>query len=52
MSDLIDCGKDTAPLLAGAQDRVGRQSAVKEFPEVGEIIKAKDQGVFLPRSVV
>ena len=52
MSDLIDCWKDTAPFSLARKSGWADNPAVKEFPDVAEIIKAKDQGVFLPRSVV
>ena len=52
MSDLIDCWKDTAPFSLARKSGWADNPAVKEFPDVAEIIKAKDQGVFLPRTVV
>ena len=52
MSDLVDCWKDTAPFTLARKSGWADNPAVKEFPNVAEVIKAKDQGVFLPRSVV
>ena len=52
MSDLVDCWKDTAPFTLARKSGWTDNPAVKEFPHVAEIIKAKDQGVFLPRTVV
>ena len=52
MSDLVDCWKDTAPFTLARKSGWADNPAVKEFPHVAEVIKAKDQGVFLPRSVV
>lgn len=52
MSDLADCWKDTAPFTLARKTGWADNPEVRKFPHVDEIIKAKDQGVYLPRTVV
>ena len=52
MSDLVDCWKDTAPFTYARKSGWAENPAVREFPNVDAVIKAKDQGVYLPRTVV
>ncbi len=52
MSDLADCWKDTAPFTLARKSGWVDSPEVRQFPHVDEIIKAKDQGVYLPRTVV
>ncbi len=52
MSDPVDCWKDTAPFTIARKTGWVDNPAVKEFPQVEEIVKARDQGVFLPRTLV
>jgi len=52
MSDAVDCWKDTAPFTLAAKGGWTDNPAVKAYPYVDEIIKARDQGVFLPRTLV
>ncbi|BBK31179.1 carbohydrate ABC transporter substrate-binding protein (CUT1 family) [Stella humosa] len=52
MSDLADCWKDTAPFTLARKSGWADAPEVRQFPHVDEIIKAKDQGVYLPRTVV
>ncbi|MBM3564487.1 MAG: extracellular solute-binding protein [Alphaproteobacteria bacterium] len=52
MSDLGDAWKDTAPFTFARKSGWTDLPEVKNFRHVAEVIKAKDQGVYLPRSVV
>lgn len=52
MADLVDCWKDTAPLTLARKSGWTENPAVASFPNVSEVLKAKDAGVFLPRTVV
>jgi multiple sugar transport system substrate-binding protein len=52
MSDAVDCWKDTAPFPLARKSGWADNPLVKEFPQVDEIIKARDQGVPLPRTLV
>lgn len=52
MSDLADCWKDTAPFTLARKSGWADNPEVQKFPHVNEIIKAKDQGVYLPRTIV
>lgn len=52
MSDLVDCWKATAPFTLARKSGWTDTPEVKSFPHVDEIIKAKDTGVFLPRTPV
>jgi len=52
MSDLVDCWKDTAPFPPARKSGWVDNPAVKDFPYVGEIVRARDQGVPFPRTVV
>jgi multiple sugar transport system substrate-binding protein len=52
MSDPADCWNDTQPFpLARISGWVDNPN-VKNFPHVGEILDAKDKGVYLPRTEV
>jgi maltose-binding protein MalE len=52
MSDPTDCWKDTAPFTLARKSGFSDNPLVKQFPQVDEIIKARDDGVFLPRTLV
>lgn len=52
MSDLNDCWADTGPFTLARRSGWTENPAVKNFPDVEEIIRAKDEGVALPRSLV
>ena len=52
MSDLVDGWKDTAPFTLAKKTGWADNPEVQKFPYVNEIIRAKDQGVFLPRTLV
>jgi multiple sugar transport system substrate-binding protein len=52
MSDLVDCWKDTAPFTLGRKTGWTDNPLVRSFPNVDEVIRAKDEGVFLPRTPV
>jgi multiple sugar transport system substrate-binding protein len=52
MGDLVECWKDTGPFTVGRKSGWADNPAVSSFPDVAEIIKAKDQGVYLPRTIV
>jgi multiple sugar transport system substrate-binding protein len=52
MSDLVDAWKDAAPFTFAKKTGWADNPEVQKFPYVNEIIKAKDEGVFLPRSLV
>ena len=52
MSDPIDCWKDTAPFTLARKSGWADNPLVKNFPHVDEIIRARDNGVPLPRSLV
>jgi len=52
MSDLVDCWKDTAPFTPAKKTGWADNPEVQKFPYVNEIIRARDNGVFLPRSLV
>lgn len=52
MSDLVDCWKETAPLTLARKSGWTDHPTVKDFPYVNEVLRAKDEGVFLPRTVV
>jgi multiple sugar transport system substrate-binding protein len=52
MSDPVDCWKDTAPFTLALKGAWTDDPLVKDFPHVDEIIRARDQGVFLPRTLV
>jgi len=52
MADPVDCWKDTAPFTIARKSGWVDNPAVKAFPQVEEIIKARDNGVFLPRTLV
>ncbi len=52
MSDPLDCWKDTAPFTLARKSGWADNPLVKNFPHVDEIIRARDTGVPLPRSLV
>jgi multiple sugar transport system substrate-binding protein len=52
MSDLVDCWQATAPFTLARKSAWIDDPRVKSFPHVQEIIRAKDQGVFFPRTPV
>ena len=52
MSDLQDCWKDTAPFPLARKTGWADSPAVQSFPHVDEILKSRDQGIYLPRTVV
>jgi multiple sugar transport system substrate-binding protein len=52
MSDLVDAWHDAAPFTFAKKTGWADQPEVQKFPYVNEIIKAKDEGVYLPRSLV
>ena len=52
MSDLVDCWQATAPFTLARKSGWIDDPRVKSFPHVQEIIRAKDQGVFFPRTPV
>jgi len=52
MSDLVDAWHDAAPFTFAKKTGWADNAEVQKFPYVNEIIKAKDEGVFLPRSLV
>ena len=52
MSDLVDCWEATAPFTLARKSGWTDDPRVKSFPHVQEIIKAKDNGVFFPRTPI
>jgi ABC-type glycerol-3-phosphate transport system substrate-binding protein len=52
MSDPLDCWKDTAPFTLARKSGWVDDPQVKDFPYVKEIIRARDEGLPLPRSLV
>lgn len=52
MSDPIDCWRETAPFPQAKKSGWTDNAEVQQFPHVNEMFKARDQGVFLPRSLV
>jgi ABC-type glycerol-3-phosphate transport system substrate-binding protein len=52
MSDLVDCWEATAPFTLARKSGWTDHPKVKSFPLVAEVVKAKDTGVFLPRTPV
>ena len=52
MSDPVDCWNDTAPFSLARKTGWADNPKVREFPDVADILKAKDDGVYLPRTVV
>jgi multiple sugar transport system substrate-binding protein len=52
LSDPLDCWKDTAPFTLARKSGWADNPMVKDFPHVGEIIKARDEGLPLPRTLV
>lgn len=52
MSDLLDCWKATAPLTLARKSGWTDYPEVKNTPNIGAILRAKDTGVFLPRTPV
>lgn len=52
MSDPIDAWNEAKPFPLARKSGWADNPAVKLFPDVGEILLARDQGVYLPRTVV
>lgn len=52
MSDLADGWKDAAPFTYARKSGWADNPEVKKFPDVDAIIRAKDTGVYLPRTLV
>jgi multiple sugar transport system substrate-binding protein len=52
MSDLVDCWQATAPFTLARKSGWTDHPLVKSFPHVDEMIRAKDQGIFFPRTPV
>ncbi|MCC6889554.1 MAG: extracellular solute-binding protein [Hyphomicrobiales bacterium] len=52
MGDLVACWNHTGPFTVARKSGWADDPAVKNFPDLHEIIKCKDQGVFLPRTLV
>ena len=52
MSDPLDAWKDTQPFPLARKSGWADNPAVRSFPDVDELLLAKDQGVYLPRTVV
>ena len=52
MSDLADCWKATAPFPPARKSGWADAPAVRNFPQVDEVIKAQQNGKFLPRTVI
>ena len=52
MSDPADAWADAAPFPLGRKSGWVDNPAVQAFPHVGEIIRARDEGVMLPRTTV
>jgi multiple sugar transport system substrate-binding protein len=52
MSDPVDAWNDTAPFPLARKSGWADTPKVKEFPNVDEILYAKDAGVYLPRTTV
>jgi ABC-type glycerol-3-phosphate transport system substrate-binding protein len=52
MSDAGDAWKDTQPFTLARKSGFSDNPVVKQFPQVDAIIKARDDGVFLPRTLV
>jgi multiple sugar transport system substrate-binding protein len=52
MSEPLDAWKDTAPFTLARKGDWQDSPEVKKFPYVDEIFKARDNGVFLPRTLV
>jgi multiple sugar transport system substrate-binding protein len=52
LADPVDCWEATAPFTLARKSGWTDHPKVKSFPHVQEIIKAKDTGVFFPRTPV
>jgi multiple sugar transport system substrate-binding protein len=52
MSDLVDCWRATAPFTLARKSGWTDHPEVKSAPNIDAIIRAKDTGVFLPRTPV
>jgi len=52
MMSEVDAWKDAAPFTFAKKTGWADNPEVQKFPYVNEIIKAKNEGVFLPRSLV
>jgi multiple sugar transport system substrate-binding protein len=52
MSDLMDCWEDTKPFPLARKSGWADDPRVKNFPHLDEILKAQQNGVFLPETPV
>lgn len=52
LDDRIDCWRDTAPFPLARKSGWTDNPEVKAFPDIAEILDARDRGVFHPRTVV
>jgi multiple sugar transport system substrate-binding protein len=52
MSDAEDCWNDTQPFPIARKSGWTNNPKVQSFPQIAEVLKARDQGVFLPRTPV
>ena len=52
MSDAEDCWGDTQPFPIARKSGWTDNPKVQSFPQIAEVLKARDQGVFLPRTPV
>jgi multiple sugar transport system substrate-binding protein len=52
MSDAEDCWTDTQPFPIARKSGWTNNPKVQSFPQISEVLKARDQGVFLPRTPV
>jgi ABC-type glycerol-3-phosphate transport system substrate-binding protein len=52
LADPVSCWHDTAPFTVARKSGWADHPSVKDFPDLNAIIRAKDNGVFLPRSLV
>jgi multiple sugar transport system substrate-binding protein len=52
MSDLVDCWEATKPFTPARKSGWADDPRVKNFPYIDEIIKSRDIGAMLPRTVV
>ena len=51
-ADMVECWKRTGPLTVARKSGWADNEEIKNFPGLDQIMKAKDQGVFLPRTLV
>ena len=52
LSDAADCWTDTAPFPLARKSGWADSPEVKAFPDIDEILAARDRGVFHPRTVI